>query len=66
MSDQGPQYPPRGRRARGSVDPGSAAPRDQLARGYPPSRYPEMVPGQRSQATPESPRGFRVVPRAAG
>ena len=66
MSDQGPQHPPRGRRARGSVDPGSAARGDQPGHGYPPPQYPEMVPGQRTQATPESSRGFREYPAPPG
>ena len=41
MSDQGPQEPPRGRRARGSVDPGAAHPGEQARGGYPPPQYPE-------------------------
>ncbi len=47
MTDEGPQEPPRGRRARGSVDPGPEYPGDLPRRPYPPPQYPETVPGQR-------------------
>jgi hypothetical protein len=65
MSDQGPQQPSRGRRGRGSVDPGPAYPDDQPRREYPP-QYPDLVPGQRSQAAPEGSRGFREYPAPPG
>ena len=66
MSDQGPQDPPRGRRARGSVDPGPAYAGEQARGGYPPPQYPEMVPGQRGHPAPESSRAFREYPAPPG
>jgi hypothetical protein len=50
MTDEGPQQPPRGRRARGSVDPGPGYPGDLPRYPYPSSQYPEIVPGQRRRA----------------
>ena len=52
MTDEGPQRPPRGRRARGSADPGPDYPGDLPRSAYPPPQYPEVVPGQRRRATP--------------
>src|SRR5450755_1714433 len=52
MTDEGPQEPPRGRRARSSVDPGPEYPGDLPRRPYPPPQYPEIVPGQRRRAAP--------------
>src|ERR1700734_854098 len=66
MSDEGPQEPPRGRRARGSVDPGPDYPADQPRRDYPPPHYPEMVPGQRRRVAPDGSRGSQDYPAPPG
>ena len=62
MTHQGPQQPRRGRRARGSVHPGPEYPGDLPRRAYPPSQYPETVPGQRRRAAP----GFAGRPGLPG
>ena len=66
MTDEGPQQPPRGRRARGSVDPGSDYPGDLPRRAYPPPQYPESVPGQRSRAAPGDPQAAQDYPAPPG
>ncbi len=66
MTDQGPQEPPRGRRARGSVDPGPEYPGDRPRRAYPPSQYPEIVPGQRRRAAPGDSQAAQDYPGPPG
>ena len=52
MTDQSPQEPPRGRRARGSADPGPEYPGDLPRPPYPPPQYPGTVPGGRRRQAP--------------
>ncbi len=52
MTDEGPQGPPRGRRARGSADPEPGYPGDLPRRAYPSPQYPEAAPGRRRRAAP--------------
>ena len=66
MTDEGPQKPPRGRRARGSADPGPDYPGDLPRRAYPPPQYPEVGPGQRRRATPGDPQAARDYPAPPG
>ena len=64
MTDESPQEPPRGRRARGSVDPGPDYPGDLPRRAYPQPQYPDMVPGPRRQGTPAG--GYPAPPGGRG
>jgi hypothetical protein len=66
MTDESPQQPPRGRRARGSVDPGPEYPGDLPGRAYPPSQYPDPVPGQRRRPVPGDPQAARGYPAPPG
>ena len=66
MTDESPQQPPRGRRARGSVDPGPEYPGDLSGRAYPQSQYPEKVPGQRRRAVPGDPQAAQDYPAPPG
>ena len=66
MTDEGPQRPPRGRRARGSADPGPDYPGDLPRSAYPPPQYPEVGPGQRRRATPGDPQAARDYPAPPG
>ena len=66
MTDESPQQPPRGRRARGSVDPGPEYPGDLPRRAYPPSQYPEKVPGQRWRPVPGDPQAAQGYPAPPG
>ena len=66
MTDQGPQEPRRGRRARGSVDPGPEYPGHRPRRAYPPSQYPETVPGQRRRAAPGDSQAAQDYPGPPG
>ena len=69
MTDEGPQEPPRGRRARGSVDPGPGYPGDLPRRAYPPPQYPGEMPGQRGRAVPgdsQAAPGYPAPPGGRG
>ena len=66
MTDEGPQKPPRGRRARGSADPGPDYAGDLPRRTYPSPQYPEIVPGQRRRAGPGDSQAAQDYPAPPG